>query len=136
MNDFQVHILATNKVYYEGPCQSLVVPTPTGMLGIQANRANMVSIIKPGVATITIDEKTKNKVYLGSGLVKVEKGDVNILVELAEKPEDMDKINAQAEIDREKELKRQQESLKEYKLIQARLAMTANKLKENAKEQL
>lgn len=136
MNTFTVHILATNKVYYEGPCQSLVVPTPTGMLGIMAHRANMASVIKPGIATLTISESEKLRVYLGAGFIKVEDNEVHLLVELAERPEDMEAIRAQAEIDREKERIRQQESLKEYKLIQARLAMTAQKLKENSKETL
>ena len=36
MEPFQVHILASDHPFYEGPCYSLVLPTSDGMRGIQA----------------------------------------------------------------------------------------------------
>lgn len=136
MNSFNIRILATNKVYYEGACISLVVPTTTGMLGIMARKSNMISIIKPGIATITVDENDKRKVYLGSGLLKVENGEVIMLVESAEDPDKLEEVREKARLEREAEIELQKKSLREYKIAQAKLAQTVNKLKESSKETL
>ena len=48
MSPFQVFILAADNVLYEGPCESLIVPTSQGQYGILANHSNMISAVIPG----------------------------------------------------------------------------------------
>ena len=45
MEAFQVHILAADHTFYEGPCESLVVPTVDGEAGILAHHCNILSLI-------------------------------------------------------------------------------------------
>ncbi|MDD6102808.1 MAG: F0F1 ATP synthase subunit epsilon [Clostridiales bacterium] len=136
MNNFRVRILATNKVYYEGECVSLVVPTTTGMIGIMAHRSNVICIIKPGIATISVSGEKKEKVYLGPGLLKVENGEVIMLVESAEDPDRLEEVRERARLEREEEIKLQKKSLREYRIAQAKLAQSVNKLKESNRERL
>ena len=43
MEPFQVHILAADKTFYEGPCVSLTIPTSDGEQGIWAHHAAMIA---------------------------------------------------------------------------------------------
>ena len=54
MNTFELHILAAERSFYEGPCESLVLPTTEGMYGIQANHLNMVAGVVPGEITFRV----------------------------------------------------------------------------------
>ena len=48
MEAFQVHILAADHTFYEGPCESLVVPTVDGEAGILAHHCNIIAAVVPG----------------------------------------------------------------------------------------
>ena len=47
MSEFRIAILAADRVFYEGPCESLVGPTVLGQHGILANHSNMISALVP-----------------------------------------------------------------------------------------
>ena len=51
MNTFELHILAAERSFYEGPCESLVIPTTEGMYGIQAHHLNMIAGVVRGEIT-------------------------------------------------------------------------------------
>ena len=42
MGTFDLKILATNKVFYDGKCKMLVVPALDGELAVMADHQNMV----------------------------------------------------------------------------------------------
>ena len=42
METFQVHILAADRTFYEGPCESLTISTSDGELGILAHHSPML----------------------------------------------------------------------------------------------
>ena len=48
MKEFQLSILAAGKLFYQGSCVSLVVPTITGKQGIMANFCNTIGAIVAG----------------------------------------------------------------------------------------
>lgn len=45
MRTFQMHLLEADKVFFEGECESLVVPTTVGQYGILAGHSNMISAV-------------------------------------------------------------------------------------------
>ena len=51
MNTFQVHIYHANSPFYEGECESLILPTTEGDYGILANHSNMIAADVPGTMT-------------------------------------------------------------------------------------
>ena len=63
MDTFQVHILAADRTFYEGPCVSLTVPTNDGERGILAHHSSMIAAIQPGTLRYQVDEDcgTMNK---------------------------------------------------------------------------
>ena len=48
MQQFQVHILAADRTFYDGPCVSLTVPTSDGELGILAHHSPIIAAVQPG----------------------------------------------------------------------------------------
>ena len=98
---FHLDILAASVPFYRGDCVSLVLPTTDG----------------------------ERRAAVAPGLFKVENGRVLLLVDAAERPEDIDVNRAlRAREEAEEEL-RQKRSMAEYHLAQSHLARAMNRLR-------
>ena len=91
MNSFRVHILAADHTFYDGPCESLIIPAPDGQYGIWAGHANTICAIIPGTLRLRVPEGAEQIAAVSSGVVKIEDNDVLVLVDSAERPEDIDR---------------------------------------------
>lgn len=129
MEQFQVHILASDHPFYEGPCYSLAMPTSGGMLGIQAHHSNMITAIVPGMLRYQAEEGVTREAAVSRGLAKVENGEVLVLVDTAERPEEIDDNRARRDADAAKEALLQKKSIQEYRAAQATLAQAINRLR-------
>lgn len=134
MNQFMIRILASDRVFYEGPCESLIVPTMNGQYGILAGHSNMVSAIIPGKLTYRVPGGTNQEVAVSSGMVKVEKEEVLLLVDTAERPEEIDINRAIRDAEEAKEQMLQKRSFQEYRMAQTNLAKAINRLKLKRKD--
>lgn len=128
MSPFQVSILAADNVLYEGPCESLVVPTLQGQYGILANHSNMISAVVPGQLSYRVPDGEEQLAAVSAGLVKVENNEVLVLVDTAERPEDIDANRAKRAAEEAKEAILQKRSIQEYRSAQANLAREVNRL--------
>lgn len=90
MNAFLLTILAAEKPFFEGECISLVLPTVGGQYGIQAGHNNMIAAVVPGEFKFTAPNGVITIAVVSEGLVKVEGGKVLLLVDTAERPEEID----------------------------------------------
>ena len=90
MRTFQLHILAADRVFFEGECESVVAPTASGQYGVQAHHSNMIAAIAPGQLTFRTAQGETRYAAVSAGMIKVEHNDVLILVDSAERPEDID----------------------------------------------
>ena len=95
MGQFQVHILAADNVLYEGPCESIVIPTLQGQYGILAGHCNTIAAVVPGMLTYRVPGQTEEIAAVSAGLIKIENDDVLVLVDAAERPEEIDANRAQ-----------------------------------------
>lgn len=128
MSQFQVSILAADSVLYEGPCESLIVPTLQGQYGILAGHSNMISAVVPGQLSYRIPNGDEQYAAVSAGLVKVENNEVLVLVDTAERPEEIDANRAKRAADEAKEAILQKRSIREYRAAQANLAREINRL--------
>lgn len=126
---FQVHILAADQTFYEGPCVSLTIPASDGQLGILAHHSPMIAAVKPGTLHYQIPGEAPRLAAISPGIVKVEKNDVLVLVDSAEHPEDIDAVRAQREVDEAREALLQKRSRQEHQIAQATLARALNRLR-------
>ena len=129
MDTFQVHILAADKTLYEGPCVSLTIPASDGERGILAHHSSMMAAIVPGVLRYQPPEQEAKLLAVSPGMVKVEHNEALVLVDSAERPEEIDEARARREADQAREAILQKKSLQEYQLAQNTLARALNRLR-------
>ena len=128
MNTFQVHILASDHVFYQGPCEYLSVPTPQGQYGILAHHSNMIGAVIPGMLMYRGENHAAQYAAVSSGLIKIENNDVLVLVDTAERPEEIDENRANRAADEAKEAMLQKRNILEYRSAQANLMRALNRL--------
>lgn len=129
MENFPVHILAADEPFYEGPCQSLSVPTTTGMYGVLAHHTNVILAIVPGTLRYRCEGEEEKLAAVSAGMMKVENGEVLVLVDSAERPEEIDANRAKEAADRAKEELLQKKSIQEYRMAQSNLARAVSRLR-------
>ena len=129
MDVFQVHILAADRNFYEGPCVSLTVPTSDGEQGILAHHSNLIAAVAAGVLRYQVPGEAAQIAAVSPGMMKVENNEVLVLVDAAERPEEIDAARARREADEAREALLQKKSRQEYQLAQASLARALNRLR-------
>ena len=129
MDTFQVHILAADRTFYEGPCVSLTVPTSDGEQGILAHHSPMIAAVQTGTLRWQTPDGEVELAAVSPGMVKVENNEVLVLVDSAERPEEIDEARARREADQAREALLQKKSRQEYQLAQATLARALNRLR-------
>ena len=133
MDTFQVHILAADRTLYEGPCVSLTIPASDGERGILAHHASMMAAIVPGVLRFQPPGEEVQLAAVSPGMVKVENNEVLVLVDSAERPEEIDEARARRKADEAREALLQKKSRQEYQLAQSALARALNRLRVKGK---
>lgn len=131
MTKFNLKIVSSDGIFYEGPCESLVIPAADGEYGIQAEHEPMVIGVYIGSLRYKNDDGWKT-VVTGQGYARVDSNGTVLVVDTAERPEDVDENRARAAAERAKEKMSLQSSKKSY--YQGKLAMTRAMARLNAKK--
>lgn len=129
MDTFPVRILAADRTFYDGLCESLTISTSDGEQGILAHHSDMIAAVSPGVLRYRAPGEAMRIAAVSPGMLKVERGEVLVLVDSAEYPEEIDAARAKREADEAREALLQQRSRQEYQLAQATLARALNRLR-------
>lgn len=134
MNTFSLKIIASDKVFYDGRCGIVIVPALDGEKAIMAHHENMVIATKVGEVRFKADENEEwRRAVVGTGFVHIANNRVTILVDTAERPEDIDAVRARQAYERAQEQLRQKQSIQEYYVSKASLARAMVRLKESGK---
>ncbi len=128
MSTFNLEIVATDKIFYQGSCESLVFPGIDGEHGILARHETMVAAVKAGELRYTVDGEARGAA-VGDGFIEVSPEKVVIIADFAERPEDIDIKRAQRAKERAEERLRLKRSEKEYVHSQAALSRAMARLK-------
>lgn len=129
MDTFGLKIIASDKVFYEGRCRNLIIPAPDGEIGLLPHHENMVIAIEVGIARMEVEAGKWNEIAVGTGFAEIVNNRVTLLVDTAEKPEDIDVRRAQEQKERAEEQMRQKRSIQQYYHTQASLARAMNRLR-------
>ena len=105
MTTFWLKVIASDHVFYNGNCEALVVPAHDGEVGILPHREAMILAIQ------------------------VANNRVTVVVDTAERPEDIDEVRAKQALERAKEQLRQKQSIREYYMSKASMARALSRLK-------
>ena len=126
MNTFSLKVIASDKVFF--------VPALDGEQAIMSHHEDMVIATREG--EVRFKEKEEDdwtKAVVGVGCVYISHNRVIMLVDTAERPEDIDRVRAEAALERAKEQLRQKQSIQEYHVSQASMARAMLRLKEAGK---
>ena len=125
---FKLEIITPERDFFSGECESLVVTTVNGEMGILADSLPLAAILADG--GIRIRQKNKwMKAFTGTGFIKVNKSGASVLVRSAEWPYEIKESDAEEDIGRLKEQLKKKQSVKEYKMAKAELARQLARLR-------
>ena len=128
MNKFMLSITASSGEYYQGDCEDLVLPISDGVYGIQAGHSPVLVAIHMGILHFEVNGESQD-ILVGDGIAEVTPAYVMVLVDSAERPEDIDVNRALRAREEAEEQLRQKRSMAEYQLAQGNLARALNRLR-------
>lgn len=130
MSTFQLKIIASNKIFFNGEAQSIVVPhLDNGQIGFLAHHENCVLPIEVGEMKIITADSKQIDAFVGTGFLEFFDNSALLVCVSAELPEEIDARRAQEAKERAEEEMRQQHSQLEYYHSQANLARAMERLK-------
>lgn len=133
MKAFKCRIIEADNTFYEGEIVSLVVPACDGEYGVLAMHQNVVVAIVPGLLKFQTEDGEWHDASVSDGMMRVEDGDVLVLVDSAEWPYEIDEARVRAKEAAAREAMLQKRSVREYTLAEASLkrAVSRLRIKEN-----
>ena len=133
MNEFQCIIASSDKIFYDGPCLSLVVPAWDGEYAFMAKHQECVAAVSIGTLRVKKPDGSVVLGVCGLGLVCFEKNRAVVLVDTIERPEDIEEVQARREKERAEEELKEAKSQQEYNASQAALARAIYRLSARGK---
>lgn len=127
--EFEVSIFTAEAIFYQGPCVSLIVPTVDGQFGVMAHHINSVSAVIPGALRYTLPGKPRQTAFVSSGVIKIEDNRVLILVDAAERPEEIDLNRARRAQEAARERLMHRQSKQEFQMNRMYLARAVNRMR-------
>lgn len=131
---FYLRVIATDKEFYAGQAQNLIVQTLDGQVSFLAHHEQVVVAISPGELDIQKDDGTWIRVVAGFGTMTFANNRAAVLVDTCETQQELDERRAKEALERARERSRQHLSLAEYRMTQAALARALSRLKFKGRE--
>ncbi len=125
---FHLEIIATDRIFFSGEVEHLVITAIDGLLGIMAGHESLVTSLPTGELKYLVNGEWKYAA-ISEGFIQVMPDSSIILADTCELPEEIDIKRAQDARERAEERLRQKQSIKEYYETQAALNRAMNRLK-------
>ena len=90
MNTFFLKVISSDKVFYEGKCQNLILPIEDGQFSVLAHHENMVVAVENGELHLKTPEGEWITAAVSQGFAEIINNRVSVLVNSAERPEEID----------------------------------------------
>ena len=102
MASFNLEIITAEQSVFSGQVNSLTAPAADGEIGVLPRHASILTLLKPGELNYSTPE-TQQHLAVSGGFLEVNADKVVILVDSAERLEDIDEDRAQLAIQRAKD---------------------------------
>ena len=137
MKTFNLKIIASNNVFYDGECQSLTIPyIDGGQMGFLANHENTVVPIESGEMKIKTENGKIIEAFVGDGFAEFLDNEAILVCVSAELPEEIDARSAEEAIIRAEEEMRQKQSRLEYSVSRANISRAMEIIKVKRRHQI
>lgn len=125
---FHLEIIASDRVFYQGECEHLVITAIDGLIGIMHGHEPLVTSLPTGELKYMVDGKW-HYAAISEGFIEVMPESSIILADSCELPEEIEIKRAEEAKERAEEKLRQKQSIMEYYHTQAALNRAMNRLK-------
>lgn len=129
MNTFTLKILAAERVFYDGACVSLTVPTLDGLYGVQAKHEDVILAVVPGTLTLRTDAGEEIVAAVSGGVLKMEDNEALLLADTVERADEIDEKRAERAAARAKEELLQKKGVQERRMAQENMARALSRIK-------
>ncbi|MDD3277706.1 MAG: ATP synthase F1 subunit epsilon [Lachnospiraceae bacterium] len=129
VNTFYLKIVAADKLFFSGRARNLIIPSTDGEFSIMAHHEDMMAAVKIGEIRFQTEDGEWHAAVSGKGFAQAINNRVTLLVNFAERPEDIDVMRAREAKERAEEQMRQQQSIQEYYHTQASLSRAMMRLR-------
>lgn len=133
MASFELEILASDKTFFKGQAEEIIIPSIDGQIGIMANHSPMIIAVSIGEMRAKIDGEWK-KAVVSSGMAQIINNKVTILIDTVERPEEIDVKRAEESKIRAEERLRQKQSIMQYHQSRAALTRAMSRLSASRKD--
>lgn len=125
---FKLQIMASDHLVYDGEAEYVSLPTTEGSIGVLAHHANVIMAVVPGTLEYTAGGE-RHQAVVSDGLLKVENGEVMILVDTAEKPEEIDEARAVRAEEEAREALKRANTNRDHAMVEAELSRALSRIK-------
>jgi F-type H+-transporting ATPase subunit epsilon len=131
---FELKVISVNGIFYDGPAREIILPCHDGELAILFGHEEMIYAIYDGIIKIKKpDDKWEVGVVSIGSVQYTSDNRCIVLVNTAERPEEIDRQRAQDAYIYAMEHLKEKQSIKEFKKSQAGMARALSRLKAASK---
>lgn len=137
MDSFKLQIMASDHTVFDGEATIVSMFTTEGSVGIMAHHSNLIMAIVPGEISYEPSQSYgggRHNVIVSDGLLKVENGEVMILVDTAEAADEIDEARARRAEEQAREDMKHANTNREYAIASAELSRAMNRIKASKKK--
>ncbi|MGN1204540.1 MAG: ATP synthase F1 subunit epsilon [Lachnospiraceae bacterium] len=128
MSSFHLRVIAIDKVFFDGECRQVIVTGTDGLFGIMAHHENAVIALVEGSLQIELTDGSWLDAASGIGHVQVIQNEVTVILDFAEKPEEIDEKRAREAMNRATEAMQHKQSIQEFHMSQANISRAMARL--------
>jgi len=99
-----IDIVTPEKITFQGDIKEIMAPGIEGEFGVLPGHAPFATVLRAGVVTIINNSGAEEIIAISGGYVEVESSKVILLVETAEKSEEIDADRAKRKLDEKERL--------------------------------
>lgn len=125
---FTLEIVTPDRSFFTGDVQSLILPARGGELEILRHTLPMAVVLEGGVIRIGQNDRFM-EAAVGEGFVRVGRDKTVVMTESAEWPHEIDDERVHSDVAEIDEKLRRAQSMREYRMAKAQLAIQLAKLK-------
>lgn len=94
MHAFTLHIISAEETLHTGEASYVSAPGVLGDLGIYAQHAPLLTLLKPGPIDVHTPDDTRHLLFVSGGILEVQPDQVTILADTAIRAENLDERSA------------------------------------------
>ena len=98
MSNLSLKLVSPDSDYFVGTIDMIVLPGEDGDFSVLAEHAPIITYLRPGKITIVEEKGTEHVFFVGSGFVKLENNNCQVLVDYLKRSNELDITKSKKEL--------------------------------------